>query len=636
MKPEDMGFFARYADKIAVGVGVFVLLIAVVTQFLLGEPNGVEINGTYVGPGQVEEIVMDQAEQLERKLQAGDSKVPDIDIPPYAESFKKLYQRPIASREPLAVMMESQFLTPIKILEPEYPEYFVPRPPVPDNLLAKAGNGLLPKRNENDPQIGIRQVIGDREPADFPYVSVSGTFDLLQWKLRLEAAERPKSERLPDTYWTDRLMLTSVYLLRQELDPKTGRWVPEQPELIQPLPNQFAVLPDSDASYTVSQAENLQNDLVSNQPLVARPRFPELANGRWTPPDVNDKVFTAEELRLQDGLRRDIARLERLLERQSNPRLQEQRLEELQQKRRDLEAALGVELPPSEFEMPSFDGPENFDADPQFEEDPRFNDRRERPRLRDNRLDAAMGGDSRPVRSRQFNENFRGPGAEVDFGRGNQPGQPNTDSDRVSVWAHDLTVEYGKTYRYKIVATVFNPLFRKSRISNEQREEYFNLAALKPTEEEIAKASWSSPISIDPKYYFFVTGGNIDSKRATIEAWTIFDGIWRDAEFEERPGNEIGGYAQIPGVQAVAAKGVPIRVGHILLDVDSVTGGGPGGNKSVVRAVIFDPKSGKIESRLVDNDKRSDKKLQLENLQREQRRAAEQADSTGSAGFRGY
>jgi hypothetical protein len=89
-------------------------------------------------------------------------------------------------------------------------------------------------------------------------------------------------------------------------------------------------------------------------------------------------------------------------------------------------------------------------------------------------------------------------------------------------------------------------------------------------------------------------------------------------------------------VQAVAAKGVPIRVGHILLDVDSVTGGGPGGNKSVVRAVIFDPKSGKIESRLVDNDKRSDKKLQLENLQREQRRAAEQADSTGSAGFRGY
>ena len=309
MHTDDLNFFQRHAEKLALGLGLLVLLFVVATQFLLGEPNAVQLNNQSVAPGEVEEVVQTQENQLKRQL-AAESEVKPIEIPPYDESFVKLYQLDIAPEDRFAAMQGWPYLGSIIPGINEYSPLYLPHPPVPSDLLVKSGNGVLPQRAEDVEQIPLRQIIGDRNPADFPYASVSGTFDYLQWKLRLEAAEQDRAMRIPSSLWKQRLALTSVYLLRQEWDPRTNQWTPTEGQVIEPLPGQFAIRPTMRDELSIEQAAQLTDSIRQSQPRIARPLFPELSNAVWTPPDVSNRVFTDEENERLRDLDKSIQNLE--------------------------------------------------------------------------------------------------------------------------------------------------------------------------------------------------------------------------------------------------------------------------------------------------------------------------------------
>ena len=194
--------------------------------------------------------------------------------------------------------------------------------------------------------------------------------------------------------------------------------------------------------------------------------------------------------------------------------------------------------------------------------------------------------------------------------RGNLGGSPRgEESGVVKVWAHDLTVEPGKTYRYKVLVSVMNPLYRFPRLNPTQLAENRNRVSLGPSEEDIEAAEWSlsGEVEVEPEFYYFVDSAYKEQKRADIEVWTVYDGMWRKNEFVEYPGNEVGGIAEPEGVDT-RGRGIAMNVGAIMLDVDSISSAGG----SAVRVLLLDPETNRITTRLVNEDKNSDARKRLE------------------------
>src|SRR6185436_9058934 len=77
---------------------------------------------------------------------------------------------------------------------------------------------------------------------------------------------------------------------------------------------------------------------------------------------------------------------------------------------------------------------------------------------------------------------------------------PLLDNSSVRLWSHDITAEWGKTYRYRVRVFLNNPVFGRT-------------AALTPDQAELAKAplmasadsEWSDQVTVDDNAYFFVT-----------------------------------------------------------------------------------------------------------------------------------
>ena len=641
MKNKDFGFFQQHAEKIALGLGLLVLLAVGVSQFVLGEPNAVEINNQPVAPGEIRETVVREAQRLDQSLKR-DSPVEPREIPKYAESFVNLYTLPVASDRTLNPIDQVGLAdTWVKVVQPSYAKKILPDVPLATDVFVKNGHGVLADIQDQQ-VINLREMIGNEQPADFPYVSVSAKFSFAEWVNRLRSSDIPAVNRVEEGLWADRLAITGVQLLREELDPETGKW--GNPTEIDPLPGQYALLPGAVASaggLRAEDAEQLEQQVMQSQPLIRRTPFPPISNGAWVPPSAGDRVLTAEDLRRQQEIQDRITRLERQLERmsqQGNPdarrnapvedfyddpaayddgassrrdrrsrnndrgrqpaeqqdpeaRRLERMNEELDAARREMDELLGID-PDSTTTVsggqgydPSMDDPGNF------------------------------GGPELPRRGNRF-QDYNNPG----FQSNNQAGSDVPET--VTVWAHDLTIEPGKTYRYKVKVFVLNPLFRNPRLDAEQLKENRNRIALGPSAEQLEAAGWSAPVAIDREHYFFVTSGNRDQKRADFEVWTVYNGVWRTQEFTEYPGNEIGDTAELEEVNGR----VPMNVGSIMLDVDSVSN--PNGGGSVVRVLYLDGQSNQIRTRLVQEDKISTDRTRLQ-IDRDRQTQAQQNTQLG-------
>ncbi|MEO0514407.1 MAG: hypothetical protein AAF086_03825 [Planctomycetota bacterium] len=630
MQNKDFGFFQQHIEKIALGVGGLVLLGVGATQFLLGQPNAITLENQPVAPDEIQEAVVRPAKQLEGKLKGG-SPIDDIDIPAYAELFNKHVALPVATDQPLAAIDNTGLAKPLKqIVSPDYPLKFLPTPPMPYDVLAKSGHGVL-SENGGDRFFALQQIIGDQRPADFSYVSVSANFSFAELMKRYRGPDVPGEQRIDEGLWRERLAVTAVQLLREELDPATGEW--GNPATIRPLPGQFAIVPDDQPTLTFEASQELETQIRANQPVIRRPDFPAISNGPWTPPDIANRVYTPEELQQREELQRRITQLERQLDRLAgddrNPRGNDrnnrrgnqddfdfqdfeeprgardrrdnrgsrddtgttdrradrnaERLADLEDQlaaaQQELNELLGIEEDPNEFA-----GPRDFD-----------------------------GGDFRDP-PRDFNPTFDR--NNFDDGQPRRPGMGGATAgsvpDEIKVWAHDLTAKPGRTYRYKVLVSVMNPLYRFPRLNPKQLAENRNRISIGPSEEEISQTEWSpsATVELDPKHYYFVTGGSKDQKRADVEVWTVYDGIWRKNEFVEYPGNEIGGTAEISGV-ATGGRGVPMNVGTFMLDVDSALASN---GRPDVRVLFIDPETNRITIRMVNDDKNSDKRKELELL----------------------
>ena len=132
-------------------------------------------------------------------------------------------------------------------------------------------------------------------------------------------------------------------------------------------------------------------------------------------------------------------------------------------------------------------------------------------------------------------------------------------TEKAIVWAHDLGVVPGKTYRYQTIVKTYNPFFTNGGVlpdSQKQEADSFTRST--------AVSAWSEPVTVAPRIAFFVTDavpgeGRLGVGQATVEVFCYRDGERRFQKFTVQPGDAIG-----VGKNTV---GVDFETGFYLVDV---------------------------------------------------------------------
>ncbi len=132
-------------------------------------------------------------------------------------------------------------------------------------------------------------------------------------------------------------------------------------------------------------------------------------------------------------------------------------------------------------------------------------------------------------------------------------------ADTAVVWAHDLRVEAGKTYRYQAVVKTYNPFFTNSGVLPDSQKSEGDAFA-----RATKVSAWGQPVTVAPRIAFFVTDavpgeGRLGIGQATVEVYCYRDGERRFERFTVQPGDAIG--------VGKNKDGVAFETGFYLVDV---------------------------------------------------------------------
>ncbi|MBL4809794.1 MAG: hypothetical protein JKY43_07025 [Phycisphaerales bacterium] len=122
------------------------------------------------------------------------------------------------------------------------------------------------------------------------------------------------------------------------------------------------------------------------------------------------------------------------------------------------------------------------------------------------------------------------------------------DQEFIQLWAHDLGVTAGDTYRYRTRIVLNNPYFRKGPYLDETNEAQQAL-----TIEPFANgqwSQWSEPVAVGSKEFFFVTEASKpvigeQLPQARIELYSMYYGYYRRTSLSLAPGQPLLGEMRI-------------------------------------------------------------------------------------------
>jgi hypothetical protein len=115
----------------------------------------------------------------------------------------------------------------------------------------------------------------------------------------------------------------------------------------------------------------------------------------------------------------------------------------------------------------------------------------------------------------------------------------------ISIIAHDITIEEGKSYRYAVRYKFYNPLFNKQVFAQAPIDSTFAISSPDPIQINNPKA-WSGPISAEPSSYVFVTKINPVTGHVWFDVFEWKNGHWHWTKAEQNkqgliPGDPIAG-----------------------------------------------------------------------------------------------
>ncbi|MBN2018837.1 MAG: hypothetical protein JW749_01280 [Sedimentisphaerales bacterium] len=123
--------------------------------------------------------------------------------------------------------------------------------------------------------------------------------------------------------------------------------------------------------------------------------------------------------------------------------------------------------------------------------------------------------------------------------------------EQIVFWAHDDTVEPGRTYRYRIRLGVFNPVAGTRQLVEEDGE-YENKVILWSKFSEVTETA-----AIPRRVYFFPVGVQEAAKQVEVQVYKYALGYWYNQQFNVKRGDVIGKEVKLE--QASKDKGLGLR-----------------------------------------------------------------------------
>lgn len=597
---KDAGFLQKHVEKIALGLGVLILIIAFVI-FVAGNPFKIVINNReYASPREaVEELEMNNT-RLKLGLQESNP-IPPVVIPQFDNEVIAMLDREVTKATPArfaSAGLTDKTMTPEEVLPPRY---IASLPPVPTNVRTVVGTDVLDMQL-NQPTEAYAKLLGEiSSPMDVTMFIASAEFPIYEWAQRLrKPTGSAEGGPIPTGIWSQRFGIAGVALLREEWNPYTQSW--GERTIVPALPGQPRLLPGDEAPSDPLQAGQTVVNLRERQEDIARPELPwigglvqavapgsELAEG-----GIDE--FGIEGLGKAES---EIVELEKKIQ-----LLEEERMKREERRRPNPDRPVARPTRPGEFDegttRPERD---TTKQDPYAKriEQYRTKIERLRPRAEIERAEREKRAEERAKREAlaEQRKSLLNQNNDPRFATGDEnaeeiDGIRLEEDAKVRVWAADLTMKPGKTYRYKVLVSVINPLYAVPRLDTEQREENKALPALLPPQAEIDKMPWSDPVSVEPKVRYFFTSGS--ESRATVVVYRRIAGEMRKQKFDITPGDVVGGSATIDGEQ------LDLSVGLILIDLE--TRRDPFGGTSTVM-ILMNPETGEIFERTQATDNAS-------------------------------
>jgi hypothetical protein len=104
------------------------------------------------------------------------------------------------------------------------------------------------------------------------------------------------------------------------------------------------------------------------------------------------------------------------------------------------------------------------------------------------------------------------------------------------VWCHDLSVQPGKSYRYKVRYTLFNPVYNQPNKAKQEVADTFGI--------DSPDTGWSDTAAVPWRTRFFATGKIVSGHVNVTVPFTVFtwhNGLWQKKDYPAiAPGDEIG------------------------------------------------------------------------------------------------
>ncbi|MHC4274575.1 MAG: hypothetical protein ACYSUR_13025 [Planctomycetota bacterium] len=589
MKTKGITIWERHAEKFVLAVAALLFVAFTALQFI-GEPNAVSTSKGDIAPGDIDELLEDQAARLQAKL--SDDADAGVELPDPQPALDQLISELDRSLSPAPTLSQWSFAVApsvegIQRIREELP---VPRIKAPARVaVAQTADALAdgvveidyPELAELFPEPG--------QPHDLTFVTVATELDLadLRRQFRGEGADGGANV-IPSSWFDDRPEnIVDVAVEREEfLD---GNWVGRT--TLEPIPGQVSFRAQLAAGELDAA---LRDDVLGRlsdpafQLALVQPTFYRLKNEDLTIPVVQDEDADEEALALEEQIKNARERLARW-ERERDRLLQE--LENKGGTRREggvggddrgggpaggsgRSGGTGRRAPPGRGgprDAPGKGGGTGFGEG----EAPGPGKRPGSGGPEDGMSEAAERRLNQKIdraEARVIDElqNLRDLGVNVDDEEQDEFDPGGTlQEDKLLAFGHDLTVEPGRTYHYRVTVKVFNPFFGKKRNLVESQEHLAESFTL-----ESAASPWSDPVRVNPALRVFITRaappgarGAGALGRATAEVYRFYDGRHWMEKFTVPAGGYIGGIKAVKLPDGQGTVEVDFRTDLFVLDI---------------------------------------------------------------------
>jgi len=370
------------------------------------------------------------------------------------------------------------------------------------------------------------------EPFDRAAVSIEGRFNGVRFRelLELDPDGAGPIRSVPRNWWENRSAVLAVELVRQQRQPD-GAWSKEQ--LVPPAPGRSSLVPRIVAIKGMSDMEEVLGLALGSEENVLRPEWyrrpdigGQLVGEEWVAP--SDATAALDDAASKDP--RQLVRQQTDIQRRLTAA--ETKLTRLQQSPASPSGGKGGGRISGPAAPGTKGGPNAGEIAVTERTIAKLKD--ELKAVADKLAAIGLKPDVAPL----VRPSTTTAAASV-----------LTSSD-LQLWAHDITVERGQTYRYQLRVLIGSPFFSRGSVGADQAE------LTKRPYLTSADSAWTEPVTVDEEHPFFITtaqAGTAGSRgaQAKAELFTFSWGYWRKADVAMEPGDMVAGSTIIPDYEKI-------------------------------------------------------------------------------------